>query len=91
MYKYLKKYNNVTLSDISFKEEESIYSSMTLDLNDNFKFLPNNYTCLREMFSNCSLLSSLSGISKWNTNNVIDMSEMFYRCNSLTKLPGISK
>ena len=36
------------------------------------------------MFSNCTSLSSLPDISKWNINNVIDMSYMFSRCSSLS-------
>ena len=35
------------------------------------------------MFDNCSSLSSLPDISKWNTNKVIDMKEMFKNCFSL--------
>ena len=36
-----------------------------------------NYVNLKYIFYNCSSLSSLPDISKWNTNNVIDISEMF--------------
>jgi len=43
------------------------------------------------MFSECSSLSSLPDISKWNTNNVTNMSFMFYGCTSLSSLPDISK
>ena len=43
------------------------------------------------MFNNCSSLSSLPDISKWNTNNCTNMSEMFYGCSSLFSLPDISK
>ena len=42
------------------------------------------------MFYNCSSLSSLPGISKWNTNNVNNMNWMFSNC-SLLSLPDISK
>ena len=35
------------------------------------------------MFSECSSLSSLPDLSKWNTNNIIDMSYMFYEYLSL--------
>ena len=43
------------------------------------------------MFCDCSSLSSLPDISKWNTSNVINMSYMFYACSSLSSLPDISK
>ena len=35
------------------------------------------------MFDDCSSLSSLFDISKWNTNNVTDMSYMFRNCSLL--------
>ena len=34
------------------------------------------------IFQNCSSLSSLPDISKWNTNNVANMENMFYGCSS---------
>ena len=43
------------------------------------------------MFSNCSSLSSLPDISKWDTKNITDMSYMFRGCSSLSSLPDISK
>ena len=43
------------------------------------------------MFYNCTSLSSLPEISKWNTSNVTNMSYMFYNCTSLSSLPDISK
>ena len=46
---------------------------------------------MSHMFSLCSSLISLQGISKWNTNNVKDMSYMFLGCSSLISLPDISK
>ena len=46
---------------------------------------------MREMFANCSSLSSLPDISKWNTTNVKDMDEMFGYCSSLISFPDISK
>jgi len=48
-------------------------------------------TNMSYMFYNCSLLRSLSDISKWNTNNVKDMFNMFNKCSSLSSLPDISK
>ena len=46
---------------------------------------------MKNMFYECSSLSSLPNISKWNTNKVTDMSYMFYGCSSLSSLPNISK
>ena len=43
------------------------------------------------MFCECSLLSSLPDISKWDTSNVTNMSGMFNACESLSSLPDISK
>ena len=43
------------------------------------------------MFSECSSLSCLPDISKWNTNKVRFMSDIFYKCSSLSSLPDISK
>ena len=43
------------------------------------------------MFYNCSSLSSLADISKWNIDNVIDMNGMFSFCSSLSSLPDISQ
>ena len=44
---------------------------------------------MRNLFYNCSSLSSLPDLSKWNTNNVNDMSDMFSFCESLLSLPDI--
>ena len=46
---------------------------------------------MKEMFRQCSSLSSLPDISKWNTNNVENMSRMFFYCSSLSSLPDLSK
>ena len=43
------------------------------------------------MFGECSSLSSLPDISKWNTNNAIKMDLMFSGISSLSSLPDISK
>jgi len=50
-----------------------------------------NITNMSCMFCNCSSLSSLPDISKWDTKNVKDMSYMFCQCSSLSSLPDISK
>ena len=49
-----------------------------------------NITNMSYMFKNCSSLSSLPDISKWNTQNVTDMSFMFCDCSFLSSLPDIS-
>ena len=46
---------------------------------------------MSDMFYNCSSLSSLPDISKWDTKNITNMSCMFYNCSSLSSLPDISK
>ena len=46
---------------------------------------------MNNMFYECSSLSSLPDISKWNTNNITDMSNTFCWCKSLSSLPDISK
>ena len=51
----------------------------------------NNITDMSCMFYNCSELSSLPDISKWNTSNVNNMGDMFQWCNNLSSLPDISK
>ena len=43
------------------------------------------------MFQECSSLSELPDISKWNTIKVKDMRYIFYQCSSLKLLPDISK
>ncbi len=40
---------------------------------------------MRNMFSNCSSLTSLN-LSKFDINNVINMNNMFSECTSLTSL-----
>ena len=46
---------------------------------------------MQEMFNECSSLSSLPDISKWNIKNTKDISYMFRECFSLESLPDISK
>ena len=45
---------------------------------------------LKYLFSECSLLSSLPDISKWNTNNLIKMKYLFNKSSLLKSLPDIS-
>ena len=46
---------------------------------------------MSHMFYDCSSLTNLPDISKWDTKNVTDMNGMFSDCSSLTNLPDISK
>jgi len=50
----------------------------------------NNITDMSNMFSECSNLTTLSEISKWNINNVKSVSGMFRGCSDLSNLPDIS-
>ena len=43
------------------------------------------------IFNECSSLTKLPDISKWNTINVTDMNDIFFGCVSLIKLPDILK
>ena len=43
------------------------------------------------MFYECTSLSSLPDISKWNTSSVIEIHNMLIGCSSLSSLPDISK
>ena len=43
------------------------------------------------MFYDCSSLSSLPDISKWNVENLLDAFYMFGNCISLKSLPDFSK
>ena len=50
-----------------------------------------NITNMDSMFYECTSLSNLLDISKWNTNNVTSMHSMFSGCSSLSNLSDISK
>ena len=43
------------------------------------------------MFNQCSSLSILNDISKWNINNTRNMNFIFCNCLNLSKMPDISK
>jgi len=43
------------------------------------------------MFYECSSLTNIQGISKWNTSSLVDMNSIFYKCQNLEKSPDISK
>ena len=38
------------------------------------------------MFYSCTSLTTINGISEWDTSNVTDMEAMFFNCTSLTEL-----
>ena len=44
---------------------------------------------MSEMFYNCSELTSLPDISKWDTKNVTDIKSMFDGCKKLLVKPEI--
>ena len=80
---------------INEKENELIEEYNIKDNNKNkleIKLIDiDNITDMSHMFDECSSLSNLPDISKWNTNNVITMNYMFDECLSLLNLPDISK
>ena len=47
-------------------------------------------TDLGYMFNGCSSLTSITGISKWDTSNISIMLELFRECSVLISLPDIS-
>ena len=53
--------------------------------------ITNIITNIRDMFYECSSLSSLPDIFNWNTSNVTNMSFMFSNCYSLSSIPDFSK
>ena len=46
---------------------------------------------MKGLFCDCSSLSIIPDISKWNTSNVTNMSLMFYNCKSLLSLPDLAQ
>ena len=50
-----------------------------------------NINDMSYMLYECSSLSSLPDISKWNTDNVKDMRYMFYGCSSFIIIIGYFK
>ena len=70
-------------------EEYSIKSLNNSVLNIKLKGI-DNITDMSYMFSGCSSLLSVSGISNRNTNNATNMNYMFYKCSSLSSLPDIT-
>ena len=56
-----------------------------IQINFNKNFNTSNVTDMRDMFDNCSSLTSLD-LSNFNTSKVTNMNMMFYNCSSLTSL-----
>ena len=46
---------------------------------------------MKALFKNCSSLSSIPNITKWNIKGIINIEEIFMNCSSLSSLPDISK
>ena len=59
------------------------YKGISLDLSN---FNTSNVTNMREMFQNCTNLTTINGIEDFDTSNVTNMSWLFYHCESLTSL-----
>ena len=47
-------------------------------------------TNVGNIFAECSSLTKLPDISKWNTDKVNNMNGLFYKCTNLISLPDIS-
>ena len=48
--------------------------------------ITNVVTSMYQMFYNCNKLTSINGMSDWDTSNVTTMRSMFYNCQSLISL-----
>ena len=70
--------DSVLPTEISFKGQTSL---LTVD----YLRIDSNIITMKQMFYNCSRLTSLD-VSNFNTGNVTDMSYMFSQCSSLTSL-----
>ena len=98
-----KKQLKNNIFEIKLKGIKHIYNMSSMFTGNDEDFVPlislpnisqwntQNVIKMKDLFSNCKLLSSLPDISKWNTQKVYDMSGMFRCCVSLTSLPDISK
>ena len=63
-------------------------SSLSSDIS---KWNTNNVTNMKDIFANCTPLSTLSDISQWNNNNVTNMSWIFFSCSSIASISYILK
>lgn len=64
----------------------NMFSGKTYVSIDFTNFDTSNTTSMRNMFYNCTRLTSIIFTYRFNTENVTDMSYMFYACSSLTAL-----
>ena len=89
--------NNKKICKIIIDNHEyELKEKLNINNKDNEKFVIklkgiSNITNMSHMFSGCSSLLSISGISNWNTSNITNMSYMFNGCSSLSYVPDISK
>ena len=83
-----RNYSEITENIESYENNSSI-RTFTKDELQIYKH--NFYFDIGGIFYNCLLLSTLSGISEWNTDYTNNMSNIFYNCISLPSLPDISK
>ena len=88
-YKFIK--NNKDKCKIIYEEKEyEIKEKWNIDDKIKNEILEiklkgiNNIVDMSYMFYNCSNLSNLPDISKWDTNNVTDMRYMFNNCSNLS-------
>ena len=80
------------ISEVSEKnDEENKDKNTIITLKNKLVNSQLNFISVIGMFYNCSNLTSLKAISKWNNNNFINIKEIFYNCSSLKSLPDISK
>ena len=85
------KYTIKIQFNVCIKNYEMMFSGCeNIEKIDLLNFIPNEITNMRYMFSNCSSLISITGISNWDTKNVRVMRGMFSNCYSLTSIPNIS-
>ena len=83
----------VIYSPISSLKKNDTNTSTILKIYKHFKEIPNasnKSMYFTGMFSNCTSLISLSGLSNWNMEDAMDISGMFFNCKSLINLPDIS-
>ena len=88
--------NNKSLCKIFFKNREyELREKLKTESISNFgmeiKLTGINYiNDLSYIFHECSELSSISHISKWDTSNIKDMQYMFFKCDRIWSIPDIS-
>ena len=94
--KFVERNNEKCKIIINGKEKEisSYYDHKEIEANEKhlkvkLKIIE-NITDLSDMFSGCSNLLSIDGLSNLETENVSNMSNMFSECSSLSSIDGIS-